>query len=56
MRVLIETFIVIISVVFIGSIIIMCTQCSSYLTSGEVGKDIGEFAGEVSKGYQEAKE
>lgn len=36
----------------IGSLIYFC---SSWATSGEVGSDIGEFAGEIEQGYKSKK-
>lgn len=43
----------IIALAFLGAIIFGVAKCSSYLTSGKVGRDIGEFAGEIRQGYDE---
>lgn len=36
------------------SIIFGTYSCSAYLTSGEVGRDIGEFVGDIRKGSEGA--
>ena len=53
MRTLIETWIILIILFIIGAILCGVYSCSSYLTSGEVGKDIGEFAADIKEGYEE---
>ena len=46
----------IIIVFILGACGVGCYSCVSWITSGEAGKDIGQFAGSIEKGYNETKE
>lgn len=47
---------IIVALIVISLVIFGAAKCTSYLTSGEIGRDLGEFAGEIEQGYKEASE